>query len=113
MLHTFLLAFLLVLSPQNLYADSPTSTKPHLDINTEDILAYLVDGSNVLALAETKEFCPQLSYFDAYYLQPDMTTTIGCWTDNKNQDGVLITWSGGDTITASDKSFTFVKQRYF
>ena len=107
MIRSFLLAFLLAFSPQLTYSEE----LPQQQIRLDDVLAVRQDGDLTVMLLTIKNECVTLGYFDAYAMQKDMTATIGCWTDNKEQTGFLITWDTGNTVSVSAKSFTFLKAR--
>ena len=108
MIRSFLLAFLLTFSCQVAFSEE----LPHQQIHLDDILAVRQDGDLTIMILDTKNECTTPGYFDAYAMQKDMTAAIGCWTDNKEQTGFLITWDTGNTVSVSAKSFTFLKARY-
>lgn len=107
-MRSFLFAFLLMLSPQILYADD--TPRMHLDPDT--VLAFNRDGDTLYLLLDTQEVCPDTGQFDAYAMKPDMTATAGCWQNNKTKTGFLINWGDGNTVSVSTKTFKFVKAKF-
>ncbi len=113
MLRTLLLAFLLVLSSQNLHAEEPFMIDP------KTILYYAENANEAILLLELKESCKEPNEYVAIIMDKNYVGKFGCWKDNPEQTEYLITWTeylitwnDGTKLALPVKIFKPGKQRY-